>query len=111
MACACRNEKIAPRHALPAPDSEHRALRRQAHVAVDRDVAVENRTFASLTANARAAVHHSDLDGRETCIPIPGWRARPHGPQPYRRLSAFGLPEPEADRYPDAMFFRGNLCA
>ena len=50
--------------ALPAPDRDHRASRRQAGVAVDRDGDVDNRANARATTNIGAAVAHNALDGR-----------------------------------------------
>ena len=79
--------------ALPAPDPQRSASREQAHVAVNRDVAVENRATAAPIAIVRAAVPHSALDSRESSTPDRGWRARPHDSQRYRQLLAFGLPD------------------
>ncbi len=79
--------------ALPAPDQQRRASRQQAHVAVNRDVAVDNRS-GSANANRRAAVPTATWTAARIHSST-GWRARPHDSQRHHRLSAFGFPDPE----------------
>ena len=85
------------RNALPARERGHSASRQQAHVAVERDVAVDNRAGDGETASSRPAVAHRDLDGREARIVMTGSRARPHAPQLHHGLSPFGLSDPDPD--------------